>query len=194
MLDELMPGFEFDEVHTVRLSTSPDRAPEAVESVPFDEMPPVRLLFAIRSLPARIGRKRGLPADGEISLYEQMLDFAFVRLAEKPGREVVCGGIGQMFEPRAGVAPAVGDARSFLASREPGYAKVAMSFSAEVVEGGARLTTETRVLTTDLTSRRRFGRYWRMVRPGSAAIRGSWLRAAKRRAERGYPVGVRRDG
>jgi hypothetical protein len=32
-------------------------------------------------------------------------------------------------------------------------------------------------------SRRRFGRYWRVIRPGSGAIRWSWLRAAARRAE-----------
>ena len=189
LLDDLMPDSEFNEVHAVRISGPPDLALEAVRSVPLGEMPLVRLLFAIRSLPARIGGKRGLPADGEISLYEQMLDFGFTQLAETPGREVVCGGIGQMFEACGGVAPAVGDARSFLAFREPGYAKVAMSFSAEVTEGGAWLTTESRVLTTDPVSRRRFGRYWRVIRPGSAAIRRSWLRAAKRRAERGYPVG-----
>ncbi len=196
LLDELMPAFEFAETHSVRVSAPPDRALEAAKSVPLGEMPLVRLLFAIRSLPARIEGKQGLPADGEISLYEQMLDFGFTRLAEEPGRGVVCGVIGQMFEPRGGAAPSVDDPRSFLAFREPGYAMVAMSFSAEAAGGGARLTTETRVLTTDPASRRRFGRYWRAIRPGSVAIRRSWLRAAKRRAEGGCPLGKAglRDG
>ena len=60
-----------------------------------------------------------------------------------------------------------------------------MSFSAEAAEGGASLITETRVMTTDPASRRRFGRYWRVIRPGSAAVRRSWLAAAKPRAEEG---------
>ena len=183
LLDELMPEFEFAESHSVRISAPPHRALEAVKSVPLGEMPLVRLLFAVRSLPARIAGERGLPAHGATSLDGQMLDFGFVRLAEEPGREVVCGGIGQMFKLRGGVAPTVGDTRAFLAFREPGYARVAMGFSAEAAEGGARLLTETRVQTTDPASRRRFGRYWRVIRPGSAAIRRSWL--APRRAEGG---------
>ena len=187
LLDELVPEFEFAESHSVRISAPPHRALEAVESVPLGEMPLVRLLFAIRSLPARIAGKRGLPAHGATSLDGQMLDFGFVRLAEGPGREFVCGGIGQMFRLRGGVAPTVGDTRAStrasLAFREPGYARVAMGFSAEAAEGAARLFTETRVQTTDPASRRRFGRHWRVIRPGSAAVRRGWL--ARRRAEGG---------
>jgi hypothetical protein len=58
-----------------------------------------------------------------------------------------------------------------------------MGFRAEAADGGTLLTTETRVLATDEAARRRFGRYWRVIRPGSGAIRRSWLRAAARRAE-----------
>jgi hypothetical protein len=53
----------------------------------------------------------------------------------------------------------------------------------EARAGGAELRTETRVLATDAASRQRFGRYWRLIRPGSALIRRTWLGAAKRRAE-----------
>jgi len=189
-----MPEYEFGEAHSVWLCAPPDRALEAVKSAPLGEMPLVRLLFAIRSLPASIGGKRGLPAEKTTSLYEQMLAFGFIQLAEEPGREVVCGGVGQMFRLRGGVVPAVGDARSFLAFGEPGYARVAMNFSVEAADGGARLATETRVVTTDPDSHRRFGRYWRVIRPGSAAIRRSWLRAARRRAERGTEAPVRDTG
>lgn len=185
MLDELMPDYEFGEAHSVWLCAPPDRTLEAVKSVPLGEMPLVRLLFAIRSLPASTRGKRGLPAEKTTSLYEQMLAFGFIRLAEEPEREVVLGGVGQMFRLSGGVTPVVRDARSFLAFGEPGYARVAMNFSVEAARGGTRLATETRVLTTDPDSRRRFGRYWRVIRPGSAAIRRSWLLAAKRRAEGG---------
>jgi hypothetical protein len=59
-----------------------------------------------------------------------------------------------------------------------------MNFSAGLVDAGTELCTETRVVATDADSRRRFGRYWRVIRPGSALIRRNWLAAAKRRAER----------
>jgi hypothetical protein len=45
------------------------------------------------------------------------------------------------------------------------------------------LSTETRVHIEDPGSRRKFARYWRVVRPFSGLIRVSILRAAKRRAE-----------
>jgi hypothetical protein len=46
-----------------------------------------------------------------------------------------------------------------------------------------RLTTETRVRVSDPGSRKKFARYWRVVRPFSGLIRVLVLRAAKRRAE-----------
>jgi hypothetical protein len=194
LLDEMMPDYEFGEDHSIRLGAPPEVALRAVKSVPLGEMPLVRLLFAIRSLPASSGGKRGLPADKTASLYEQMLAFGFVRLGEEPAREMVLGVVGQMFRLRGGVPPDVRDARSFLAFEEPGFARVAMNFSVEAAGGGATLSTETRVVTTDPDSRRRFGRYWRLIRPGSAAIRRSWLRAAKRQAEGGEAVTVASTG
>jgi hypothetical protein len=65
----------------------------------------------------------------------------------------------------------------------PGFAKAVMNFRADPAAGGAVLTTETRVLATDEGSRRVFGFYWRVIRPGSGLIRRSWLRAAAHRAE-----------
>ena len=45
------------------------------------------------------------------------------------------------------------------------------------------LATETRVHVPDPASRRKFARYWLVVRPFSGLIRVQVLRAAKRRAE-----------
>jgi hypothetical protein len=194
LLDELMPDYEFGEAHSIRVCATPAHAMRAVKSAPLGEMPLVRLLFAIRSLPASLGGKRGLPSEKTASLYEQMLAFGFMQLGDEPGREVILGGVGQMFRPGGGVAPAVRDARSFLAFEEPGYARVAMNFSVEATGDGVRLATETRVAATDPDSRQRFGRYWRVIRPGSAAIRRGWLRAARRRAECVEEIAVRDPG
>ena len=96
---------------------------------------------------------------------------------------MVGGEIGQMWKPLGGSAPTIRDTRQFVAFEEPGYAKVAMNFFVEPADRGTWLTSETRVMTTDAISRRRFALYWRVIYPGSAYIRRSWLRAAKRRAE-----------
>jgi hypothetical protein len=148
LLDELMPRYEFDGVHRVRVSTPPDRALEALRRETPGEMPLVRLLFAARSLPTRLAGKRGLPADSAVALYEQLARM-LVPLAEDPGREVVVGGIGQMWKLAGGDSPAFRDASGFVAFEEPGYAKVATNFSALPLGDSTELRTETRVLTTD---------------------------------------------
>ena len=191
LLKRLVPEYHYGEVHSTRLFAPPERALAAVRSVTLGEMPVVRLLFAVRSLPALVAGKRGLPTGTAEPLYEQMLDFGFVLLAEDPGRELVFGGIGQIFRASGGSRPVFRNADGFRAFGEPGYAKVAMNFSAEVRAGGTELRTETRVLATDAASRRRFGRYWRLIRPGSALTRRTWLGAAKRRAQRAT-LGARR--
>ena len=50
-------------------------------------------------------------------------------------------------------------------------------------EGRSLLTTETRTVTTDPTSRLAFRRYWRVVRPFAGVIMRRWLQLAKRDAE-----------
>ena len=184
LLDKIMPEYEFGEVHSIQLSASPEAALAAFKEVTPGEMPLVRLLFTLRSLPAHLMGRQGLPTEKTTSLYEQMLGFGFVPLGDKPNRELVAGMIGQMFKLR-GETPTIRDACEFVAFEEPGYAKAAMNFFVESADRDTLLTTGTRVMTTDTASRRQFGRYWHVIYPGSAAIRRSWLRAAKRRAEQG---------
>ena len=49
--------------------------------------------------------------------------------------------------------------------------------------GGTHLSSETRVQATDDATRRRFDRYWLIVRPGSSAIRYEVLTAVALKAE-----------
>jgi hypothetical protein len=66
----------------------------------------------------------------------------------------------------------------------PGFAVSTLSFHVESEGSGSRVTTITRVRTTDPDSRRAFLRYWRVISTGSAVLRRTWLRAVKARAER----------
>jgi hypothetical protein len=52
-----------------------------------------------------------------------------------------------------------------------------MDFRLTPAMGGTHLSSETRVQATDDATRRRFDRYWLIVRPGSSAIRYEVLTA-----------------
>ena len=186
LLDDLMPTYELNEVHRVRIAAPPGAVYAALKEVTPGEMPLVRVLFGLRSVPARLTGQPGLPTGKTEPLYAQLLDAGVVSLGEAPGEELVAGVVEQMWKLRgAAPAPRIAGARAFVAFDAPGFAKAAMNFALRPVAGGTELTTETRVQTTDSGARRGFARYWRVIRPGSAAIRRSWLRAVKRRAERG---------
>jgi hypothetical protein len=182
LLDEALPEYEFFERHRMLVSAPLEHALAAATEATPAEMPFVRTLFALRSLPARLTRRGRLPADRTRSLAAQMVEFGFVLLAEDE-HGVVFGFAGQPWRLAGGSMPRLRTAREWLDFAEPGYVKAAMSFSVVPEGSRTRLETETRIHATDAVSRRRFARYWRVIRPGSGLIRRSWLRAAKRRAE-----------
>src|SRR5439155_1307058 len=84
----------------------------------------------------------------------------------EPGEGIVLSLHGRFWRPRGG-------------RTEPPAAAVV-----DFRVGSGGLTTETRVHVADARSRRRFARYWHVVRPFSGLTRIAVLRAAKRRAER----------
>ena len=164
LIDDLLPQWDFRERHAIGIAAPADRVFAAVAETTLGETPLAYVLF----------RMRGIPASRAGTLLDQLPE-RFAVLAEDPGVELVVGGIGQPWRLSGGMR-SVDDFASF---DEPGYAKMVLNFR---FEGGA-LATETRVFLTDAASRRKFGRYWLVVRFGSALIRRTWLRAIKRRAE-----------
>jgi hypothetical protein len=177
VLDEFLPSYDFNEVHSVATDASPADVMDAIRRLTPLEVPVLVALMAVRSLPAVLARRsptvRGTLLDG-------FRKAGFVPLRETPD-EVVFGGVGRFWTP-------TGDLRriraaDFAGFAEPGCAKAV--FNLRVDRAGERtlLTTETRIATTDEPARRRFARYWRLIQPGSALIRRDWLRAIRRRAE-----------
>jgi hypothetical protein len=180
-VDEFLPAFDVNEVHSTHVRASPERAMHAVRSLTAGEVPLLVTLMTLRGLPELIRGRVRLSLRGRI--VDQILSAGFVVLAERPG-ELVVGGVGRFWLPGGGIRPL--SPEEFHSFAEPGYARAAMEFRALVqADGQTLLTTETRVDTTDDSARRSFRRYWRLVHPRSAAIRRAWLRAARRRAERG---------
>jgi hypothetical protein len=182
LLDELIPEYGFSERHSTFVAASPADALAAVKAATPREMAVTRILFMLRSLPALLRSGHGLPADPSRPLADQMVEFGFVPLVDDE-RGLAVGFVGQPWRVAGGSMPRLASAGEWHAFGEPGYVKAAMSFTAVPEGKGARVETETRILATDPASGRKFGRYWRLIRPGSGLIRRSWLRAAKRRGE-----------
>ncbi|MGH8923470.1 MAG: hypothetical protein ACREA0_06845 [bacterium] len=177
MLNEFLPHYDVHEVHQVSSSAPPSALLNAVRDLTPGEVPLLVGLMAIRSLPARLrGRSLWTPE----TIIGGFHRIGFVLLHDSPD-EIVFGAVGRFWQTAGGFKRI--DASEFREFTESGWAKTAFNFRVERRDGDTLLTTETRVLGTDAQARRRFRRYWRLIRPGSAAIRVAWLRAIKRRAE-----------
>jgi hypothetical protein len=178
-LDEFLPGYEVNEIHSTRVAAPPDAVMAAVRSLTAREVPVLVCLMALRSLPALVSGRRRRAREGTI--LAGFVRGGFVTLADRPD-ELVVGGVGCFWRASAEVRRVSAD--EFAAFREPGYAKAAFNMYARPSPGGGTLlTTETRIQATDDHARRSFRRYWRVIHPGSAAIRRARLRASRRRAE-----------
>ena len=182
-IDDFLAQYDANERHQIAVKAAPADALAAARAATPAEMPLVRALFALRSLPALVVRRGALPAEKDQPLAQQMVGFGFVPLAEADD-ELVLGFVGQPWKLSGGSMPRLRSAAEWSSFDEPGYVKAVMSFSATPHGVGSLLETETRIHATDPRSRARFARYWRLIRPGSGLVRRSWLGAAKRRAER----------
>jgi hypothetical protein len=183
-LEDALPEFDFRERHARFIAAPAAVVDEAVRAVTIRDMPLARLLFALRAAPRRLARKPSRFGEIDVSLLGLALDVVFGKLGDEAGDELAIGMIGQPWKLAGGETRRFASADEFTAFVEPGFVKAAMNFRFEAREDGTLLTTETRVLATDPASRRRFRRYWLVIRPGSGLTRRSWLRAAERRAAR----------
>ena len=165
-LDSVLPEWHFRERHARRVDAPPEHVFAAVREVTLAEMGVFRVL----------GWLRGIRVAADRPFFEVALAGGWEVLAEEAGRELVLGAIGQPWRLRGGDR-SDGDFAKF---DRPGYAKLAIDWR---LEGGV-LSTETRVFLTDEESRRKFRRYWLVIRPWSGLIRRVWLRAIDRRAQR----------
>ncbi len=144
--------------------------------------------MALRSLPQVLtGKPRRPPRADDTSFLEVFEEEGFIELYRDEqvsnGRAVaIYGAAGRFWSPSGNFPVPLADAQAFAQHHGPGTVKAA--FSLEVVErdGATLVTTETRIVGTDSSARRAFGRYWLIIRGPSGLIRRSWLAAIDRRA------------
>ncbi len=162
--------YEFSERHRLAIEAPPERIDAAIRRVSLAEIPVARSLWALRRLGVR-------EHTGNRPFVESALA---VVLADVPGEGIVLGLTGQFWRLRGGDRAAQArTAEEFSAFARPDACKAVIDFRI----GPSALSTETRVHVADPVSRRKFRRYWLVIRPFSGLIRILMLRAARRRAE-----------
>lgn len=176
LLDGVLPEYDVHEVHSLWVPAEPAAAYEAVLGVSASEVRLFGPLMLLRTL----GRS-GRVVDGQAPLIDEMKKIGFLELGRRPGEELVLGAIGRFWSPLGNRPVPIADFSGFA---EPGYAKAAMNFAVSPEGSGSRIVTETRIAGTDADATRKFRRYWLLIRPGSGAIRRSWLKAIRRRLAR----------
>ena len=159
-LDDALPLYDVNEVHTIALTCSPEEALELALSAPAAPDRFVAALFRARRLP---------PGTTIQGLFDTM---GFDTLAHTP-TEVVVAASGTPWGIRGGTRP--------YAAAGPGTVRIAADIRAVPAEEGCVLSTETRVQAVDDRARRIFRRYWFVVGPFSSLIRRRWLRTVRSR-------------
>jgi len=184
-LDRFLPTCHFNEVHSIDVRASASTIFRSIKEMTPSELSPVfRLLFWIRSLPARLAGKSDAGFAPSQPLLKQ-LEGSFIFLADIPDREIVFGMIGQPWKLTGEQAIRLTEPQEFVQFEQPDYAKVAANFyiSESKRQGCFKISTESRVYVADPKARAKFARYWFFIYLGSSYIRTLMLQAIKRRAE-----------
>lgn len=169
------------------VAAPPDRVLACVRDLDFLQVrtPLLDAAMWVRGLPARL-RGDELPVPPSMRLGDAFEAGAmqlpgWVVLGETD-RELAIGAIGKVWQPDIEwLEPTPHDLASF---RDPGWAKIAASFSVTAYGSGSTLLTyDCRVAGTDPGSTRRFRRYWGLIRPFVGHIFSATLATVAKQAE-----------
>jgi len=178
-LDDVLPNSHYVTRQARWIDAPPDVVWEELHAVRLSGLPVTVALSAVRFLPVLLSGKG----------FGQLHDRPFIEalpipmLSSTPSRSVVFGGVLQAWRLRGVEKSPELDAEDLAAWIRPGWIKAAMDFRLTPSRGGTELSSETRVLATDPDTRRRFALYWKVVQPGSTAIRWEVLTAVQVKAE-----------
>ena len=179
-LDALLPDYSFNEYHDLRINASPEDVKHALQTTGVGDIPAVHLLLKIRGIGDKDLNHKvadNKPAQKTFSTP----DFNFFIADSTEFISVMILKASAKTPP-----PEVTTAEQFMAFNEPGYVKVAFNFRFIGLENGQTLvSTETRNYAITKEDGRIFGRYWRIIYPGSAIIRRLWLDTLAEKAEKG---------
>ncbi len=165
LIDAVMPTYDAGIAEHVIVDADPATTFAAVRDLDLLTVhaPLLDLSMWVRGLPARMAG-HAAPRPPALVIGPDMGLPGWVFLGERPDREVAFGAVGKFWQPAIEWRDVT--ATEFREFGEPGWGKIAANFCVLPYGASATLLTyECRTLTTDPASRRRFLRYWRLVRP-----------------------------
>jgi len=122
----------------------------------------------LRGLPDQLHRRAPAPP-AKLSLAEGVGLPGWLSLGVRPDSEVAFGAVGKFWQPTIEWRDVPVD--EFAGFAEPGWGKIACNFAVRAYGSGRTLLTyECRTATTDPAARRKFARYWWLIRPFVAHI------------------------
>jgi len=141
----------------------------------------------LRGVPDRL-RHRAQPPPARLTLAGGTGLPGWLSLGEREASEVAFGAVGKFWQANIEWRDVL--RAEFADFSEPGWGKIACNFTVHPYGGDRTLLTyECRTATTDVVARRKFARYWWLIRPFVAHIMRATLatiagNAARSRAER----------
>lgn len=191
LLDVLLPEYDFTEVHSILVKSSPETAYNAIMETTLQEISSfVRFLFFLRELPERAMGRKGWIMNKRQPLLSHMFEGGFARLAEQESREIVFGiivpgSIGRVWQKSSGLQVNPASSVEFFAFNNPQYLQVVANMLVEdaAEPGFVTIRTESRTRALSSQSRKDFRLYWWIIRPFSGLIRRLWLRGIRKQAE-----------
>ena len=185
LIDGLNPDREFTDEISVTVSATPAAIFDAAMRVTANDMPVAKALGTLRYLPGRLlGRKRA--SSDAAPFIQTLLDNGTVILADEPEHELVFGSAGKYHQLLDQEPRPFKTADDYHAFHHADYQQLVMSLRVTPTStpGLNQLVLEHRTHPLSEESRRKFRRYWRVIRPPGAFVTKQLLGAIKRRAER----------
>lgn len=177
-LDALLPDYSFNEYHNMRINASPEKVKHALQTTGVGDIPAIHLLLKIRGIENKDLNHKVTNNKATQTIFSTP-DFDFFVADSTEFISVMILKASAKNPP-----PEVTTAEQFMAFNEPGYVKVAFNFRFISLDNGQTLvSTETRNYAMTNEDGRIFGRYWRIIYPGSAIIRRLWLDKLAEKAE-----------
>ena len=186
IIDESLPTWDVELAEHRLVHAAPEVTWRAARDLDLLKVrtPLLDAAFWVRALPDRIAR-RPIPTPPKLTFGgdDGVGLPGWLSLGQQENREIALGAVGKYWQPTITWRNVPAD--EFTAFAEPGWGKIATALT--TVPYGDRQTLLSyvcRTTTTDPESRRRFGRYWWLIRPFVAHIMRATLRSIAADAER----------
>lgn len=164
LIESAMPQFDVVIAEHIVVRADPATTFTAAKSLDFLTVrtPLLTASMWIRGLPER-WRGDPAPRPSRLVLTDNPGLPGWTLLGERPGREIVFGAVGKFWQPTIEWRDV--PQTEFTEFAEQGWGKIAANFSVTEYGQNTLLSYECRTVTTDPESRRRFRRYWWLIRP-----------------------------